>query len=50
MSEPLLMVSTASQWLGPARMARALARGGCEVSLLPWDDPALIKAMLAGLH
>jgi len=34
MSEPLLMVSTASQWLGPARMARALARADCEVSLL----------------
>ncbi len=34
MNEPLLMVSTASQWLGPARMARALAKAGCEVTLL----------------
>ena len=38
MSEPLLMVSTASQWLGPARMARALAKADFEVALLAPAD------------
>ena len=44
MSEPLLMVSTASQWLGPARMARALARADCEVSLLAPADSLAAKS------
>src|SRR5690348_17009812 len=38
MSEPLLMVSTASQWLGPARMARALAKADFDVALLAPAD------------
>ncbi|HEV7413409.1 MAG TPA: ATP-grasp domain-containing protein [Casimicrobiaceae bacterium] len=51
MSEPLLMVSTASQWLGPARMARALAKGGCEVSLLaPADSLAAKSRYVAKRH
>lgn len=44
MSESLLMVSTASQWLGPARMARALAKTGCEVSLLAPADSLAAKS------
>ena len=55
MSEPLLMVSTASQWLGPARMARALAKADFEVSLLAPADSLAAKSryvakrrMLAG--
>jgi predicted ATP-grasp superfamily ATP-dependent carboligase len=44
MSEPLLMVSTASQWLGPARMARALAKADCEVSLLAPADSLAAKS------
>ena len=51
MSEPLLMVSTASQWLGPARMARALARADCEVSLLaPADSLAAKSRYVAKRH
>src|SRR6476646_10165286 len=51
MSEPLLMVSTASQWLGPARMARALARADCEVSLLaPADSLAAKSRYVARRH
>ncbi|MEP6998736.1 MAG: ATP-grasp domain-containing protein [Betaproteobacteria bacterium] len=51
MSEPLLMVSTASQWLGPARMARALAKAGCEVSLLaPADSLAAKSRYVAKRH
>jgi predicted ATP-grasp superfamily ATP-dependent carboligase len=34
MNRRLLMVSTASRWLGTARMPRSLARAGFEVSLL----------------
>ena len=44
MSEPLLMVSTASQWLGPSRMARALAKADCEVSLLAPSDSLAAKS------
>jgi predicted ATP-grasp superfamily ATP-dependent carboligase len=44
MSQPLLMVSTASQWLGPARMARALAKADCEVSLLAPADSLAAKS------
>ena len=51
MSEPLLMVSTASQWLGPARMARALAKADCEVSLLaPADSLAAKSRYVAKRH
>jgi hypothetical protein len=50
-SESLLMVSTASQWLGPARMARALARADCEVSLLaPADSLAAKSRYIAKRH
>ncbi|MGH8800290.1 MAG: hypothetical protein ACREX7_08600, partial [Casimicrobiaceae bacterium] len=38
------MVSTASQWLGPARMARALARADGEVSLLAPADSLAAKS------
>jgi len=44
MSEALLMVSTASQWLGPARMARALAKADFEVSLLAPADSLAAKS------
>lgn len=44
MREPLLMVSTASQWLGPARMARALAKADFEVSLLAPADSLAAKS------
>jgi hypothetical protein len=44
MNEPLLLVSTASQWLGPARMARALAKAGCAVSLLAPRDSLAAKS------
>ncbi|HEY2865145.1 MAG TPA: ATP-grasp domain-containing protein [Casimicrobiaceae bacterium] len=51
MNEPLLMASTASQWLGPARMARALAKAGCEVSLLaPKDSFAAKSRFVARQH
>ena len=51
MSEPLLMVSTASKWLGPARMARALAKADCEVSLLaPADSLAAKSRYVAKFH
>lgn len=42
MNRKLLMVSTASRWLGTARMPRSLARAGFEVALLaPRDSLAL---------
>ncbi len=44
MSEPLLMVSTASQWLGPARMARALAKADFDVALLAPADSLAAKS------
>jgi predicted ATP-grasp superfamily ATP-dependent carboligase len=44
MSEALLMVSTASQWLGPARMARALTKADFEVSLLAPADSLAAKS------
>ncbi|MGH8714334.1 MAG: hypothetical protein ACREYB_10045, partial [Casimicrobiaceae bacterium] len=44
MSELVLMVSTASQWLGPARMARTLAKADCEVSLLAPVDSLAAKS------
>ena len=48
MSEPLLMVSTASQWLGPARMARALAKADFDVALLaPADSLAARSKYIA---
>jgi predicted ATP-grasp superfamily ATP-dependent carboligase len=51
MNEPLLMVSTASQWLGPARMARTLARANCEVSLLaPASSLAAKSRYIAKRH
>ncbi len=51
MTETLLMVSTASQWLGPARMARALAKADCEVSLLaPADSLAAKSRYVAKRH
>jgi hypothetical protein len=43
-SEPLLMVSTASQWLGPARMARALAKADFDVALLAPADSLAAKS------
>src|SRR6185312_350163 len=42
MNRKLLLVSTASRWLGTARMPRSLARAGFEVFLLaPRDSLAL---------
>lgn len=50
MSEALLMVSTASQWLGPARMARSLAKADFEVSLLAPADSLAAKSRFVSRH
>ncbi|HKW79618.1 MAG TPA: ATP-grasp domain-containing protein [Casimicrobiaceae bacterium] len=50
MSDALLMVSTASQWLGPARMARALAKAGFTVALLAPPDSLAAKSRFVAIH
>ena len=50
MSQTLLMVSTASQWLGPARMARALAKADFTVALLAPADSLAAKSRFVATH
>ena len=40
----LLLVSTATQWLGTARMPRVLARAGFDVALLAPPDSIAAKS------
>jgi len=44
MTRRVLLVSTATRWLGTARMPRVLARAGFEVSLLAPDDSLALKS------
>ena len=44
MTQRVLLVSTATRWLGTARMPRVLARAGFEVSLLAPEDSLATKS------